>query len=254
MVLPILWMVISVSYTHLDVYKRQAKKITYVRTGTSIEQKPLVHPGRMKLPESLRREEIIIEPAADVSNCKKMGEEITEVLEWQPGELFVKKYVRIKYARLNGSSGQAKPGNSGVLIGELPVRPLDKAMAGAGLLAQIVIDKYVDHLPLYRQMQRFERSGLKLPYSTLTDWVSATCKLIEPLYEALKASVMQSNYLHADETPIKVLDKDKKGTTHRGYYWVYQNSIKKSVFFDYRQGRGREGPQGILEHLSLIHI
>ncbi|CDH45975.1 IS66 family transposase [Candidatus Contendibacter odensensis] len=227
-----------------------AKKITYVRTGTSIEQKPLVHPGRMKLPESLRREEIIIEPAADVSNCKKMGEEITEVLEWQPGELFVKKYVRIKYARLNGSSGQAKPGNSGVLIGELPVRPLDKAMAGAGLLAQIVIDKYVDHLPLYRQMQRFERSGLKLPYSTLTDWVSATCKLIEPLYEALKASVMQSNYLHADETPIKVLDKDKKGTTHRGYYWVYQNSIKKSVFFDYRQGRGREGPQGILEHFK----
>jgi transposase len=218
-----------------------AKKITYVRTGTSIEQKPLVHPGRMKLPESLRREEIIIEPLADVSDCKKMGEEITEVLEWLPGELFVKKYVRIKYA---------KPGNSGVVTGELPVRPLDKAMAGAGLLAQIVIDKYVDHLPLYRQMQRFERSGLKLPYSTLTDWVSATCRLIEPLYEVLKKSVMQSTYLHADETPIKVLDKDKKGATHRGYYWVYQDSIKKTVFFDYREGRGREGPRGILEHFK----
>lgn len=218
-----------------------AKKITYVRTGISIEQKPLVHPGRMRLPESLRREEIIIEPLADVSDCKKMGEEITEVLEWLPGELFVKKYVRTKYA---------KPGNSGVLIGELPVRPLEKAMAGAGLLAQIVIDKYVDHLPLYRQMQRFERSGLKLPYSTLTDWVSATCRLIEPLYEALKKSVMQSTYLHADETPIKVLDKDKKGATHRGYYWVYQDSIKKAVFFDYREGRGREGPQGILEHFK----
>jgi transposase len=218
-----------------------AKKISYVRAARTIEEKPLIHPGRMKLPESLRREEIIIEPAADISDCKKMGEEITEVLEWQPGELFVKKYVRIKYA---------KPAGNGVLIGELPVRPLDKAMAGAGLLAQIVIDKYVDHLPLYRQMQRFERSGLKLPYSTLTDWVSATCRLIEPLYEALKTSVMQSNYLHADETPIKVLDKDKKDTTHRGYYWVYQDSIKKTVFFDYRQGRGREGPQGILEHFK----
>jgi transposase len=218
-----------------------AKKITYIRTGTAIDQKPLVHPGRMKLPESLRREEIIIEPLVDVSDCKKMGEEITEILEWQPGELFVKKYVRVKYA---------KPGNSGVVIGELPVRPLDKAMAGPGLLAQIVIDKYVDHLPLYRQMQRFERTGLKLPYSTLTDWVSATCRLIEPLYEALKALVMQSNYLHADETPIKVLDKDKKGATHRGYYWVYQNSIEKTVFFDYCQGRGREGPQGILENFK----
>lgn len=219
-----------------------AKKITYIKANTSIEQKPLVHPGRMKLPESLRREEIIIEPSVDVSDCKKMGEEITEVLEWQPGELFVKKYVRIKYAR---------PQSAGVLIGELPSRPLEKAMAGPGLLAQIVIDKYVDHLPLYRQMQRFERTGLKIPYSTITDWVSATCRLILPLYEALKVSVLQSNYLHADETPIKVLDKDKKvGATHRGYYWVYQDSIKKLVFFDYQEGRGREGPTGILENFA----
>jgi hypothetical protein len=96
-------------------------------------------------------------------------------------------------------------------------------------------------------MQRFERTGLKIPYSTITDWVSATCRLILPLYEALKAEVLRSNYLHADETPIKVLDKDKKGTTHKGYYWVYQDSIKKIVFFDYQESRGREGPKGILE-------
>ena len=116
-----------------------AKKITYIRTNTTVEQKPLVHPGRMKLPETLRREEIIIEPTEDTTDCKRMGEEITEVLEYEPGELFVKKYVRVKYA---------KPQNSGVLIGQLPARPLDKAMAGPGLLAQIVIDKYADHLPL----------------------------------------------------------------------------------------------------------
>lgn len=219
----------------------EAKKITYIKANTSIEQKPLVHPGRMKLPESLRREEIIIEPLADTSDCKKMGEEITEVLEYQPGELFVKKYVRVKYS---------KPQSEGVIIGKLPSRPLEKAMAGPGLLAQIVIDKYVDHLPLYRQMQRFERTGLKIPYSTITDWVSATCRLIMPLYEALKMAVLKSNYLHADETPIKVLDKDKKGATHRGYYWVYQDSIKKMVFFDYQEGRGREGPTGILENFS----
>ena len=216
----------------------EAKKITYIRTNTAVEQKPLVHPGRMKLPETLRREEIIIEPAEDTSDCKKMGEEITEVLEYEPGELFVKKYIRVKYA---------KPQNSGVLIGELPARPIEKAMAGPGLLTQIVIDKYVDHMPLYRQMQRFDRGGLKIPYSTLTDWVSATCKLILPLYEALKAEVLKSNYLHADETPIKVLDKDKKAGAHRGYYWVYQDSIKKIVFFDYQESRGREGPTGILE-------
>lgn len=238
---------INPSQLALDIHAEQtaacniaeAKKITYIKAATTVEQKPLTHPGRMKLPESLRREEIIIEPLADVSDCTKMGEEITEVLEWQPGELFVKKYIRVKYA---------KPQNAGVLIGELPARPLEKAMAGPGLLAQIIIDKYVDHLPLYRQMQRFERAGLKLPYSTIADWVSATCRLITPLYEALKTEVLKSNYLHADETPIKVLDKDKKGATHRGYYWVYQDSIKRMVFFDYQPGRGREGPAGILEN------
>ena len=155
--------------------------------------------------------------------------------------MYVKQYRRAKYA---------KPDNAGVVIGALPSRPLEKAMAGEGLLAQIVIDKYVDHLPLHRQMQRFERTGVKLAYSTLTDWVSNTCQLITPLFESLKTEVLQSNYLHADETPIKVLDKKKEGETHRGYYWVYQNSLEKTVFFDYQEGRGREGPTEILKDFT----
>jgi len=155
-----------------------AQKISYIRQGITVETMPLQHPGRMKLPESLRREEIIIEPYEDTRDCKKMGEEITEVLEYAPGELYVKQYRRIKYAR---------PDNRGILIGELPSRLLPKIIAGESLLAQIVIDKYIDHLPLHRQMQRFERGGVKLPYSTLTDWVSATCGLITPLFNALKA-------------------------------------------------------------------
>ena len=219
----------------------EAKKISYTRTSVNVETKPLVHPGRMKLPESLRREVILIEPAVDITGFKKIDEEITEVLEYEPGELYVKQYRRAKYA---------KPDNAGVVIGALPSRRLEKAMAGEGLLAQIVIDKYVDHLPLHRQMQRFERSGVKLAYSTLTDWVSNTCQLITPLFESLKAEVLHSNYLHADETPIKVMDKKKEGQTHRGYYWVYQNSIEKSVFFDYQEGRGREGPTEILKDFT----
>jgi transposase len=214
------------------------KQISYTRHTVNVENKPLQHPGRMKLPESLRREEILIEPTCDTTDCKKMGEDITEVLEYEPGELYVKQYRRIKYA---------KPDSSGVVIGQLPSRPLEKAMAGEGLLAQIIIDKYIDHLPLHRQMQRFERVGVKLAYSTLTDWVSGVSQLIAPLFEALKTEVLQSNYLHADETPIKVMDKDKKGETHRGYYWVYQNSIDKTVLFDYQEGRGREGPVDILK-------
>jgi len=218
-----------------------ARKISYVKTSVAVESKPLVHPGRMKLPEQLRREEIIIEPAADTTGCKKIGEDITEILEYAPGELFVKKYIRAKYAL---------PQNTGVLVGELPARPLEKAMAGEGLLAQIIIDKYVDHLPLHRQMQRFERSGVKLAYSTITDWVSNTCQLIAPLFEALKSEVLRAGYLHADETPIKVMSKEKKGETHRGFYWVYQDSKLKLVFFDYQEGRGREGPVEILSNFS----
>jgi transposase len=214
------------------------KQISYARHTVAVETKPLQHPGRMKLPESLRRQEILIEPAANTTGCKKIGEEITEVLDYEPGELYVKQYKRPKYA---------KPDNDGVVIGQLPSRPLQKAMAGEGLLAQIIIDKYIDHLPLHRQMQRFERAGVKLAYSTLTDWVSGTCNLITPLFESLKAEVLQSTYLHVDETPIKVMDKNKKGETHRGFYWVYQNSIDKVVLFDYQEGRGREGPVEILK-------
>jgi len=218
-----------------------AQKISYTRTNSVIESKPLNHPGRMKLPDHLRREQIIIEPAEDITGCKKIGEEITEILEYLPGELYVKKFLRPKYAL---------PAGDGVVIGTLPSRAIEKGMAGPGLLAQIIIDKYVDHLPLYRQMQRFERNGLKLSYSTISEWVSSSCKLITPLYEALRKEVLEGRYLHADETPIKVLDKDKKGQTHRGYYWVYQNSLKKLVLFDYQQGRGREGPMNVLENFE----
>ncbi len=215
------------------------QKISYTRENVVVDEKPMLHPGRMKLPESLRREVITIEPEGDITGCKKMGEEITEVLEYAPGELYVKLYKRIKYV---------KPNNTGILIGSLPIRPLEKAMAAEGLLSQILIDKYVDHLPLHRQMQRFERAGVKIPYATLTGWVAETCHLITPLYEALKKEVLKSNYLHADETPIRVLDKGKAGETHRGYYWVYQNSIDGVVIFDYQEGRGREGPVKMLEN------
>ena len=215
-----------------------AKKIEYTRTAIITEIKK-EHPGRMKLPEHLERREVIIKPLQSLEGYKKIGEEVTEELEYEPGKLYVNKIVRLKYAG-TGDEG-------GVIIAPMPERPLPKAIAGAGLLASIVIDKYVDHLPLYRQAERFKREGINIAYSTITDWVSGTCALITPLYECLKKLVLQSSYLHADESPIKVLDKDKKGTTHRGYFWVYQNSIDRLVLFDYRQGRGREGPEEMLK-------
>ncbi len=218
-------------------------EVTQTKTITKITPNPINHPGRSPLPDSLRREEIMLQPDNIPEGSTKIGEEIKEQLEYCPGELFVKKFVRPKYVLPQ----EKEATNSIIIIAPLPVSPIEKAIAGPGLLAQLVIDKYVDHLPLYRQMQRFERAGVKLAYSTITDWVSGTCKLLTALYEALKSEVLQTGYLHADETPIKVLDNDKKGATHRGYFWVYNNSPGKMVFFDYREGRGSEGPQGILK-------
>lgn len=212
------------------------QKIEYTRkTKETTTHK--VHTGRMKLPASLPREQVIIEPTHDVSGWKKIGEEITEELDRIPGKLFVRQIVRPKYANPNGE---------GVVIADLPARAIDKGIAGPGLLAQIIIDKYTDHLPVHRQIQRFEREGIKLSASTLTDWIGATCTLLEPLYEALRKKVVSCTYLQADETPIKVLDKEKKGTTHRGYHWVYHAPQERLVLFDYREGRGREGPRECL--------
>jgi transposase len=192
----------------------------------------------MKLPDHLERKEIILEPAGLTQGCRRLGEEITEELEYEPGKLFVNRFVRPKYVSTD---------NTTILVAPMMERPLPKAIAGPGLLTQIIIDKYIDHLPLHRQQQRFSREKINIPYSTITDWVTNTCKLITPLYDALVKEALNSEYLHVDETPIRVLDKDKKGDTHKGFYWVYHNSLKELVVFDYQPGRGREGPSEMLK-------
>src|SRR5690606_5827224 len=86
--------------------------------------------------------------------------------------------------------------------------------------------------------------------STLTDWIGGTCTLLDPLYEVHSKLVLSSTYLQADETPIRVLDKSKKGKTHRGFHWVYHAPDERLVLFDYREGRGREGPNEILKNFT----
>jgi len=213
--------------------------ITYERKTNSSSQS--VHTGRNPLPAHLPRVEIIIEPTEDVSGMKKIGKEITEQLEFDPGKFFVKQFIRPKYAKADGE---------GVLMAELPSRPIEKGIPGPGLLASITIEKYVDHLPLYRQIERFKRSGISIAASTMSDWITAACRLVTPLHDVLKKKVLSSEYLQADETPIKVLDRDKKGKTHRGYYWVYRDPVSGLVLFDYRQGRGRDGPAEVLKNFE----
>lgn len=219
-----------------DKQEEKLQNISYARRQA--QRHKAVCTGRMAIPADLPRVDIVIEPKEDLTGCVKIGEQITEELELDPARIYVNRYIRPKYAKANGQ---------GVVIGELPTRPIEKGIPGPGFLSAIITDKYLDHLPLYRQMKRYERMGVKLNDSTFSDWVQAAAKLLEPLYHELKRQALSENYLQADETPIKVLDPSKNGTTHRGYYWVYHSPHKKLVLFDYRQGRGREGPTEILK-------
>lgn len=216
----------------------------------SYERKKKKHPGRTPLPDNIPVEEIIIEPAEDSSDMELIGEEVTETVDYTPGVLLKRRYVRRKYARKDPAEGQPA-----IVIGELPARPIPKGIPEAGLLAHLLVSKYVDHLPFYRQIEQFKRHfSWTIHKATLNDWFAACCALLDPLYEALLRQVMHTDYLQVDESPIKVLDSDKnlsasgaKGKTHQGYQWVYRNPLNGLVLFDYRKGRGMHGPKERLE-------
>jgi transposase len=198
-------------------------------------------PKREALPAHLPREVIVLEPEQDTTGLKKIGEEVTETLDYQPAKLRVIRRVRPKYV---------DPVNedNGVLIAPLPARPIDKCLAEPSLLAQVVIDKYMDHLPLHRQIQRFSREGITIPSSTLGDWVSGVARLLTPLAKALLVQILQSTYVQVDESTIQVQDGRKKGKTHRGYMWYYHSPEKRLLYLDYRPTRSREGPSLILQN------
>ncbi len=199
--------------------------------------------GRMILPENLRRETIIIEPEEDVSGCVVIGEDITEVLELIPAEFYVKRYVRRKYARPNGE---------GIVMGMLPDRVIDKGIPSESVIAQMMIDKYVFGLPLHRQIDKFRRLGVNLPASTASDWLIKGWRHLAPLWELLKILVINQKYLQADESPLKVLDRNHKNGIHKGYMWVYNAPADKLVLFDYRKGRDSSGPREMLEGYAGI--
>lgn len=194
---------------------------------------------RLELPSHLPRQTQTIEPENLVEGAKKIGEAITEILEYNPGRLYVKKYVRPKYVQ-----------QEQIVIAQLPTLPIPQGNAGPGLLAHLLISKFVDHLPFYRQVQQFKREEVKIAESTITGWFNASCQLLEPLYEELRRKVQKADYLNGDETPIPVQSSDKKGATHTGYHWVYRAPLEKLVCFDYQKGRGREGPSSFLKNFK----
>jgi len=174
----------------------------------------------------------------NLQGAKRIGEVVTEILEYTPGKFYVEKYIRPKYVL---------PKEEKIVIGELPSFPIPRGNAGPGLLSHLLISKFVDHLPFYRQVQQFKRQDINIAESTITGWHATVCRLLEPLYDTLVQQIQQSNYINADETPIPVQTKDKPGATHKGYHWVYYSPQRKLVCFDYQKSRGRAGPEEFLQ-------
>jgi len=217
---------------------QETQVIQYSRIKAKKEkQKPI----RAVIPAHLPRVEEIIEPQEKQDGFRKIGEEITELLEYTPAKVYVRKIIRPKYAKAN---------NEGVAIAELPSLPIPKGNAGASLLAHIMVSKYVDHLPFYRQIQIFKRADLLLSESTISGWFNRTADLLVPLYRVLEEEVLNTHYLQADESPIKVQDSTKEGALHNGYQWLFRNPLKRLVLFKYHRGRNREVPEKVLQNYS----
>lgn len=191
-------------------------------------------PKRSPLPDHLPRREIRHEPESTTCACgcqmKRIGEDVAEKLDYVPGVFTVERHVRGKWACAKCQT-----------LTQAPVAPhvIDKGIPTTSLLAQVLVAKYADHQPLYRQEAILGRAGLAIPRSTLAQWVGICGVRLQPLVDALKAELLQHRVLHADETPVAML-KPGNGKTHRAYLWAYAPGAfedMRAVVYDFCESR-----------------
>jgi len=229
-----------------DLHENEGAAIERPVTASEIPQKPVRRP----LPERLPREEITHAAACVCPKCggelRRLGEDVTEVLEYVPASFKVIRHVRPKFSCRRCEAITQAP---------MPSLPIERGRPGPGLLAHVLVSKYADHLPLYRQSEIYAREGIDLERSTLGDWVGASAALLAPLVDALRKDVMASDVLHGDDTPVPVLAPGA-GKTKTGRLWTYVRDERPhggerpaaAVFF-YSADRKGERPQ---EHLKTF--
>ena len=202
-------------------------------------------PKRAALPDRLPRRDVSHEPDNTHCGCgaamKRVGEDISEKLDYTPGVFTVERHVRGKWCCAACRTLVQAP---------VPAEVIDKGLPTAGLLAQVLVAKHADHLPLYRQEAIFARAGLAIPRSTLGAWVGQCGARLEPVALALKAELLRCQVLHADETPVAMLAPGK-GKTQRAYLWAYAAACSepiKGVVYDFTPGRSGEHARVFLGH------
>ncbi len=198
------------------------------------------HPVRRVLAEDqLETQEIIIEPdevKAQPEGWTKISEERTSQLDWVAPKIIKRVIIRPRYVKREQFA-----------LAPLPPQPIEQSMAGAGLLAHVLVDKFEDHIPLFRQEKIFARQyGVELSRKTLGSWVEQAAALLQPVHRAIREDLVAGSYLQADETPIRYLDPDVKGKSQQGYLWVYSRP-GGDVLFEWRTDRGRECPEEFLK-------
>jgi len=187
------------------------------------------HQGRSPIPEHLERVEETIEPEEDTTDMQLIGHEVTETLEFTPGKFWVRRIVRPKYARKTTEENQ-----SPIVVAPMPDQAFPKMKAGVSLLVWLVISKFVEHLPIYRLGQILQRQGVKIPQSTLGEWVKIAIEQLEVLYAAYKHVLLQSAYLQMDETRLQVLEESAKGKPHLGYIWAIFDPVNRLPLVSHR--------------------
>jgi len=204
---------------------------------TPAAERPKGIPKRAALPKELPRIEIRHEPDSTVCGCgcelKRIGEDVSEKLDFIPGLLQVQRHIRGKWVCEQCETLVQAP---------VPPQVIDKGIPTAGLVAQVMVAKYADHQPLYRQEEGFGRSGFPIPRSTQGQWVGAGGVKLTPLYGLMKSLLLKRSVLHADETPVPMLKPGLK-RTHRAYLWAYgttQYDPEPMVVYDFAEGRGGE--------------
>lgn len=227
-----------VAEENLAQEKAEKAEKKYNRFRKSFTKKITPH-ARKPIDPSLPREEIVIPmpEGIDMNGAVKIGEEVSEQYAIRPARFYVIRIIRHKYRLSDGR----------IVTAPMPVMAHPRSNASESVLAHIATAKYYDHLPLNRQLDIFQREGIHLSPSTLSNWMMATALRLEPIYNELRELVKSSYYVMADETPHPVLENDHPGSLHGGYMWNFYLPEIKTPFFEYHQGRGETGVDTLLD-------